>query len=101
MASDDDGDAIEGQANPIARIKKGKLPIPTPHELVKDKLKELALEHGWDALKWAYKNVTKPLRSTPTPTPKAAAGGGGGAIALIALLAIASTKKGGRRGRRR
>lgn len=82
-----------GQANPIARVKKGKLPIPTPGEIVKDKLKELALEHGWDALKWAWQQVKKPI----TKKKQLPAAKGGGAIVVLALLAATSAKKKRRR----
>jgi len=84
-----------GQGGPLARIKKGKLPIPTPQEIVKDKLKELALEHGWDAVKWAWREVSAPLKQKQKPS----AIGGGGALVALALVVMA-TKKGKRRGRR-
>lgn len=82
-------DNADDMGGPIDRIKKGKLPIPTPGEIVKDKLKELALEHGWDALKWAWKQVKKPV-STKKKLPAA---GGGGAIVALALVALATKKK--------
>ncbi len=84
-----------GQGGPLARVKKGKLPIPTPQEILKDKLKELALEHGWDALKWAWRELPKPITRKSKP---ASASGGGGALVALALVVLA-TKKGKRRGR--
>jgi len=88
MADDDQ------MGGPIERVKKGKLPIPTPQEIIKDKLKQLAVEHGWDALKWAWREVKKPLQTTK---PAADGGGGGGALVALALVAMATSKKKKRR----
>lgn len=85
---------MDDMSGPIERVKKGKLPIPTPQEIVKDKLKELALEYGWDAVKWGYqkaKEALKPLPKAKKPTKGTA--GGGGALVALALVALATKKK--------
>lgn len=76
------------EGGPIERVKKGKLPIPTPQQIIKETLTELAAEHGWDALKWAWNNIKKPLKKK-----KPAAPAGGGALVVIALVALATKKK--------
>lgn len=97
--------AMRGQGGPLARVKKGKLPIPTPQEIIKDKLKELALKYGWDAAKWAWNKLTddlnKPgmwdqLQQEAAKKQKQLAakkGGGGGAVVALAFLVLATKKK--------
>jgi len=66
--------------------------IPTPAELVKDALKQLALEHGWPALKWAWEKVTE-NQMKPKAKPKANLA----LPFLIAAVAIDSSKRKRRR----
>jgi len=73
----------------------GDSPIPTPAELAKDALKQLALEHGWPALKWAWNKVTENQMKKPKPKPS---GSGVGAL-LLAAVVLQGVKK--QRGRRR
>ena len=69
--------------------------IPTPAELVKDALKQLALEHGWPALKWAWEKVTENQidQMNPKAKPKASLA----LPFLIAAVAIDSSKRKRRR----
>jgi len=72
----------------------GQLPIPSPADILKDKLKQLAIEYGSDALSWAWDSLTKKV--TP-PKPLPAASTGSGALVALALLALATKKKKRRR----
>lgn len=88
---------------PIERVKKGKLPIPTPQEIIKDKLKELILRHGWDALKWGWDELTaKPdlieQLKKKHEQKQLGKGSGGGALVALAVVALATKRK--RRSRR-
>lgn len=95
-----------GQGTALVKRKKGGGLIPTPQEVIKDKLKELALKYGWDAAKWAWKKLRDELDSpgvwdklkdeAEKKQKQIAAkkrGGGGGALVALAFLVFATKKK--------
>lgn len=70
--------------------------LPMPSDILRDKLKQLVLEHGYDVVKSVLRDVTKPVTVQPKP---ASTTSGSGALVAIAVVALATSKTKRRRRR--